>query len=87
MLKMWAKVIKKDKITKQLVYESIDNFSPDTFHLHIAELCHKLDLPTPVVLPTHIKHFVCYNNTTFKPRDFVESVDFEKLNIENIRMS
>ena len=87
MLKIWAKVMKKDKIVKQLVYESIDNFSADTFHLHVAELCHKLDLPTPIVLPSHIKHFVLYNNTTFKSRDFVESIDFDKLNLENIRQA
>jgi len=87
MIKMWAKVMDKEKIKKQLVYESIDNFSADTFHLHIAEICHKLDLPTPIVLPAHIKHFVFYNNCTFKQRDFVEQIDFEKLNIENFRQN
>lgn len=87
MIKMWAKVMIKDKILKQYVYESIDNFSDETFYLHIAEICQKLDLPTPIVLPSHTKHFTHYNNTTFKKRDFVEEIDFEKLNIENIRQS
>lgn len=87
MIKIWAKVMTKEKIVDQLVYESIDNFSPETFHLHVAEICHKLDLPTPIVLPAHIKHFIFYNNTTFKPRDFVESVNFEKLNLENFRQN
>lgn len=85
MIKMWAKVMIKDKIVNQIVYESIDNFSDETFYLHIAEICHKLDIPTPIVLPMHIKHFTHYNNTTFKFRDFVENINFDKLNIENIR--
>ena len=82
---MWAKVMVKDKIISQYVYESIDNFSDETFYLHVAEICHKLDIPTPIVLGMHIKHFVNYNNTTFKARDFVENINFDKLNIENIR--
>lgn len=84
MLKIWAKVMIKDKISTQLVYESIDSFTDSTFYLHIAEICHKLDLPGPVVLPMHIKHFTHYKNTTFKPRDFVESINFDKLVIEDI---
>ena len=85
MIKMWAKIMIKDKIISQYVYESIDNFSNETFYLHIAEICHKLDIPTPIVLDMHIKHFVHYNSTTFKSRDFVENINFDKLNIENIR--
>lgn len=84
MIKMWAKVLSNEKIIKQLTYESIDNFSNDTFYLHIAEICNKLDLATPIVLPMHIKHFIKYNNTTFKPQDFVENFPYAKLVIENI---
>jgi hypothetical protein len=87
MIKIWAKVMVNEKIVKQLTYESIDNFSADTFYLHVAEICHKLDLPSPIVLPMHIKHFTQYNNTTFKSGDFVESFNFDKLNLENIRQS
>lgn len=84
MLKIWAKVMNSDKISTQLVYESIDNFTSDTFYLHVAEICHKLDLPSPIVLPMHIKHFTRYKNTTFKARDFVESISFDKLVLEDI---
>lgn len=85
MIKMWAKIMNSDKIILQYTYQSIDNFSNDTFYLHVAEICHKLDIPSPVVLPMHIKHFTHYGNTTFKITDFVESINFEKLVIENIR--
>ncbi len=87
MIKMWVKIMCDDKIENQMTYTSIDNFTNDTFYLHIAEICHKLDIPSPIVLPMHIKHFVNYNNTSFKQRDFVESINFDKLVIENIRTS
>lgn len=85
MIKIWAKIMNQDKIIQQYTYQSIDNFTDDTFYLHVAEICHKLDIPSPVVLATHIKHFTEYSNTTFKVRDFVESIDFEKLVLENIK--
>ena len=85
MIKMWAKMMNSDKIISQITYQSIDNFTDDTFYLHVAEICHKLDIPSPIVLPMHIKHFTHYGNTTFKGRDFVESINFDKLVIENIR--
>ena len=85
MIKIWAKIMNQDKIVKQLTYESIDNFTNETFYLHVAEICHKLDIPSPVVLNMHIKHFNEYSCTTFKLRDFVESIDFEKLVVENLK--
>lgn len=83
MLRLWAKTIKDQKITQSYIYESIDNFSADTFYLHVANICHKMDIATPVVLKTHVQNLVTFNNVTFLPRDFVESVNFDKLTIED----
>ena len=83
MIRLWAKTIKGHKITKNFIYESIDNFSEETFYLHIQELCHKLDIPTPVVLDFHIRNYINFNNCAFLPRDFVESIPFDKLVIED----
>ena len=83
MLRLWAKTIKDQKITQSYIYESIDNFSADTFYLHVANICHKMDIATPVVLKTHVQNFVTFNNVTFLPRDFVESVNFDKFTIED----
>ncbi len=83
MLRLWAKTIKDQKITQGYIYESIDNFSADTFYLHVANICHKMDIATPVVLKTHVQNLVTFNNVTFLPRDFVESVNFDKFTIED----
>lgn len=87
MLRLWARTMVGDKITKSYIYESIDNFDEETFKLHIANLCHEMDIPTPAIIKNHIKNFDEFNNTVFLKRDFVESVDFEKLIIENAALT
>lgn len=83
MLRIWARTTVDSKIKLSYIYESIDNFSVDTFRLHIEKICHELDIPTPIILNTHINNFNEFNMVTFTVNDFVESVDFEKLIFEN----
>lgn len=83
MVRLWAKTIKGHKLTRSFIYESIDNFNQETFYVHIQELCHKLDIPTPVILSYHVNNFINFNNCTFTSRDFVESINFDKLVIED----
>ena len=79
MLRIWAHT--------QNNGESIDNFDPEKFNLHIEKICHELDIPTPVILKSHIKNYVDFNIVTFLKRDFIEYVDFEKLILENATLS
>ena len=83
MIRIWSYTTVESKITKSYIYESIDNFSEEKFRFHIEKICHKLDIPTPVILKTHIENFENFNMVTFSVRDFIESVDFEKFIIEN----
>ena len=83
MVRLWAKTIKGHKITKSYIYESIDNFNEETFYRHIQELCHKMDIPCPVILNFHINNYITFNNCSFTLRDFVESINFDKLVIED----
>lgn len=83
MIRLWAKILKDQKICKSYIYESIDKFSPDTFFLHMQKICHTLDISTPVILKSHIQNLINFNTVSFLPRDFVEVVSFDKLVIEN----
>ncbi len=83
MIRLWAKTIINNKIVKSFVYESIDNFNKETFYLHLQEICHKMDIPSPVLLDYHINNFINFNNCSFLPRDFVESINFDKLVVED----
>ena len=83
MLRIWARTTQDLKITRSYIYTSIDNFSNETFRLHIEKICNELDIPTPIILDSHITNYIEFNSTTFVVRDFIESVDFEKFIIEN----
>ena len=87
MVRIWARTVVEWKITRSYIYESIDNFEEDKLHKHLERICHELDIPTPVILKSHIKNYVDFNNSVFLPRDFVESIDFEKFIIENAILS
>lgn len=83
MLRIWARTTVESKITSSFIYESIDNFSVETFRLHIEKICHEMDIPTPIVLKTHILNYDEFNTITFSANDFIESVNFEKFILEN----
>lgn len=83
MIKLWAKLITDNKIQKDLIYESLDNYSRTEFYEHLSEVCYRLGIPTPVLVDAHLNNFEFFNIVKFLPRDFVESFDFDKLEIEN----
>ncbi len=84
MFRIWAKVIKQEHIEKQLVYEQTERFTYSEFFCYLSEICTQLDIPTPVLLKTHIFNYAKFNHVNFLPRDFMEEVDFKKLVLENI---
>lgn len=85
MVKIWAKIMNENKLEKDLIYEAIGTFDPSELYLHVAEICHRMDIPAPVVLHTHEYNFMAFNTCTFLTRDFVEYVPFEKLVLENAK--
>ena len=82
MIRIWAKCYKNNKIINSIIYESIDNFNPNTFYLHVQEICHKMDIPTPLVLRYHTDNYIEFNRTIFRSQDFVESINFDRLIME-----
>ncbi len=83
MIRIWAKVIKDDKIIKQTVYEREGITDYAEFFNYTMDICNLLDVPTPVLIKTHLFNYAKYNSVRFKATDFVESIDFDKLIFEN----
>ena len=83
-MKVWAKTIIEEKITRSLLYEYQSMLSEEEFVSVLQEVCGQLDIPTPIATRVNFNHFVMFNNTRFKPRDFVESVDFDVLDLEAV---
>lgn len=83
-MRLWAKVMTEGKIRKQCTLEKDARVTWSHFFDYMAEMCDKLDIPTPVILKAHIFQFAKFRHVKFLPRDFVDSVDFDRLVVENI---
>lgn len=84
MFRIWAKVYENDHIERQTVYESEKKFTYSQFFTYLADICNELDIPTPVLLKTHIFNYAKFNHVIFRPADFMEGVSFTKFVLENI---
>ena len=83
MFRIWAKVIKDEKIIKQFVYEKTETLDYSLFFDYVRDICETLDIPTPVIIKTHLFNYAKYNTLKFTKADFVENVNFDKLVLEN----
>ncbi|NCB48090.1 MAG: hypothetical protein EOM55_00445 [Clostridia bacterium] len=83
MIRIWAKVMKDDKIVKSIVYEDFSTFEVDDFFDYLSNICHKLDLATPILLAKHVYHYVAFKNTSFSQADFTEDIFFDNLVLED----
>lgn len=84
MFKIWAKIIKDDKIIADYVFEKEETFKVTRLGLYLAEICNEFDIETPIILNKHMEHFYAFNLTTFHKTDFITAPNFDKLVIENI---
>lgn len=84
MVRIWAKVYRSEHIEKQFTFSKDAAFSYADFFGYLAEICDTLDIPTPVLLKAHILNYAKFHHAVFRPRDFVESVSFDKLVLESI---
>lgn len=83
-MKVWAKVMKGDKILRDVVYENDVPLTQSGFQSLMQELSYKLDIATPVILVNHLKHLEMFNRVKFLARDFIEDVDFDLLIVERV---
>lgn len=83
MFKIWAKIIDENRhIRKDYLYVNEGTFDGRHFFDYMVEICEKLDVATPAILPYHVNNFKEFSFVKFLPRDFVERVDFAYLSLE-----
>ena len=83
MFRIWAKVMKKDKILSQYMFEKFSEMDYSEFFSYLKEICENLDIATPVLIKTHLFNYAKYNVVRFTQSDFVEQISFDKLVLEN----
>lgn len=82
-MKVWAIVRTKQKIVRDVVLE-FPNGRPasiEEWHPVLGELCHALHESRPVMLNKHLTHLTRFSRAEFLPSDFMETVDFDKLEL------
>lgn len=83
-MKLWAKIVDGDHLRANIVVRSASSLTQENYESLLADICQQLDLSTPVTLPSHFNHLRRFNIVEYKPRDFIEPVDFTKFTIENV---
>lgn len=83
-MKLWAKIIDGDHLLANIVMRNAAPLVQQEYEAFLPEICHQLDLSTPVTLRTHFNHLARFNIVEYKPRDFMEPVSFSKFTIENV---
>lgn len=85
MYKLWAKRIRKNHIIDSITVKNKEEITPNEKRDKcLKEICQKLDLSVPVWLNKHDLEFSQFKYVTFYPQDFIDEVDFDKLEIELI---
>lgn len=83
MVKIWFRMYTDKQLVGNEIFHYDGRFETDQFDEYIKFACGELDIPTPLVLDCHIQNFVRFNNCRFDQTDFVESIHFDQLVLEN----
>ena len=78
--RMWLRLMKNNRSKRDLTV-ACDFEHPE---LALREAMHQLDLSMPVWLPRHQKDWREFSLTRFTPEHFLESVNFDRLEISFI---
>ena len=85
MFRLWGKEFKDNKMLKDTVIEdtSDDTRTHKVFHA-LDEICYEFDLSKPIWLDANIDEFKRLAKTRFTSDNFVDSIDFDYLEIHVI---
>lgn len=77
-MRYWGKIKIEDRMKRDTVTEATDFVSA------LSAVCDAFDLSKPIICAKHHAEIKSFSRTVFFPDDFVESVDFDTLEIEVI---
>lgn len=85
MFRLWGKVFKDNRMLRDTVIcdESDDTRTHKIFHA-LDEICQEFDLSKPIWLDSTITEFKKHSKTRFYQDNFVDSIEFDYLEIHVI---
>jgi len=85
MFRLWGKIIKDNRLIKDTVITNDTENSRTRKILEALEsICVQFDLGKPIWLEVNITEFKVRGKTRFYPDSFIESIDFDYLEIQII---
>ncbi|MDD3831448.1 MAG: hypothetical protein PHW00_02190 [Clostridia bacterium] len=81
-MNLWIKTMREDKIARDIVERNDKTLTMNNAEDMLQEMCHTLDVPTPLLTKSHYRNLAEFNFIKFLPRDFIESVDFDYMQVE-----
>ncbi len=84
-MKIWIRLLTDNKLVKDKIYHCDTINSTEKMEEVLRDVCHELDLATPVVLDTHFLNFIRFHNAKFRPDDFVEELGYDIMIVEDCK--
>jgi len=86
MFRLWAKIYKDNRIIKDMVVtnDSKELRRTQKIFAAIEEICHAFDLSKPIWLDATINEFQRRDKTRFTQDNFIDTIDFDYLEIQVI---
>lgn len=83
-MKIWGKirVNNSTRMSSTVTLHVKSAYEVEDWSEPFAKLCHDMNLSRPVILKKHVRELNEFGHTAFLPADFLEPVDFDKLEIE-----
>lgn len=85
MFRLWAKIFKDNRMIKDTVVadDSVDTRTHKIFRA-LDNVCYEFDLGKPIWLDATVKDFKRHDKTRFTQDNFMESIDFDYMEIHVI---
>lgn len=86
MFRIWGKIMKENRLIQDMVYENDDISLNRTKKVleGLHEICLNFDLQEPIWLDKNISEFQRVDKTRFSSDNFIETIDFDYLEIHVI---
>lgn len=86
MLKLYGKIVKKNNIVQNSVFEMQKDHTDfkDFLSKGLESLCYKFDIGHPIWLSNNANDMNQVNKTKFKAQQFIEEIDFDYFEIEYV---
>lgn len=86
MFRLWAKIFKDTRMIKDMVVENDDMSLNRTKKIFasLEKVCKEFDLSTPIWFENNIRDFKRYDKVRFVSDNFIDSIDFDYLELHVI---